>query len=203
VLLFFKTGTKNACPTTDRKEYSNQKGEIMIRRVCISFVFGICLFIFFTPAFAQNEISGWWSVKGTYLQGDFVTGDWTTLQARGKKVSYFYFFQKDSTSGTGSFVLFDESTSSYILETYTLFFKNNIVVLYIPTSFDESGNPAAATIVMRAFGSAGRITTMSGYYTLYDMENESTPDQFVRMGPVFATRVQPFQVPDEVKLLIP
>jgi hypothetical protein len=174
----------------------------MIRRICFSFVFVVCLFIFLTPAFAQNEISGWWSVKGTYLQGDFVTGDWTTLQARGKKVSYFYIFQKDSTSGTGYFVLFDEATSSYILETYTLIFKNNVVVLYIPTTFDGSDNPAAATIVMRAFGSAGRITTMSGYYTLYDTENESTTDQFVRMGPVLATRVQPFQVPDGVKQLV-
>jgi hypothetical protein len=173
----------------------------MIRRICFSFVFVMCLFIFLTPAFAQNEISGWWSVKGTYLQGDFVTGDWTTLQARGKKVSYFYFFQDTSTSGTGYFALFDESTQSYIKEIYTLYIKNNIVVLYIPTTFDTNGNPipAAATIIMRALGSAGTITLMSGYYTLYDMET----DLFVRMGPVLATRVLISQVPLAVKQLIP
>jgi hypothetical protein len=175
----------------------------MIRKICFGFVFVMGLFIFFTPAFAQNEISGWWSVKGTYLQGDFVTGDWTTLQARGKKVSYFYFFQNNSTSGTGYFVIFDELTQTYILETYTLFFKNNIVVLYIPTTFDTNENPAAATIILRAFGSASTITSMSGYYTLYDMENVATTDQFVRMGPVFATRVLISQVPDTVKQLIP
>jgi hypothetical protein len=159
------------------------------------------LFIFLTPAFAQNEISGWWSVKGTYLQGDFVTGDWTTLHAGGKKVSYFYFFQDTSTSGTGYFALFDESTQSYILEIYTLFIKNNIVVLYIPTTFDTNGNPiiAASTLILRARGSAGTITMMSGYYTLYDTET----DLFVRMGPVLATRVLISQVPDAVKLLIP
>ena len=175
----------------------------MIRRICFSFVFVMGLFIFLTPAFAQNEISGWWSVKGTYLQGDFVTGDWTTLQARGKKVSYFYFFQNTSTSGTGYFVIFDELTQSYILETYTLFIKNNIVVLYIPTTFDTNGNPAAATIILRALGSAGTITMMSGYYALYDIENEVTTDQFVRMGPVLATRVLISQVPLAVKQLIP
>ena len=175
----------------------------MIRKICFSFVLAICLFIVLPPAYAQNEISGWWSVKGTYLQGDFVTGDWTTLQARGKKVSYFYIFQDTSTSGTGYFVLLDEATQTYILETYILFFKNNIVVLYIPTGFDTNGDPAAATIVLRALGSASTITSMSGYYTLYDMENTSTTDQFVRMGPVFATRVLISQVPDAVKQLIP
>jgi len=175
----------------------------MIRRICFSFVFVMCLFIFLTPAFAQNDISGWWSVKGTYFQGDFVTGDWTTLQAGGKKVSYFYFFQNTSTSGTGYFVIFDELTQSYILETYTLFIKNNIVVLYIPTTFDTNGNPAAATIILKAPGSARTITSMSGYYALYDMENEVTTDQFVRMGPVFANAIPPSRVPDAVKQLIP
>jgi hypothetical protein len=175
----------------------------MIRRVCFSFAFVMGLFIFLTPAFAQNEISGWWSVKGTYLQGDFVTGDWTTLQARGKKVSYFYFFQDTSTSGTGYFVLWDDLSQTYILEIYTLYFKNNIVVLYIPTTFDGNGNPATSTLILKALGSAGRITSMSGYYALYDTENEVTTDQFVRMGPVLATRVLISQVPDAVKQLIP
>ena len=175
----------------------------MIRRICFSFVFVMGLFIFLTPAFAQNEISGWWSVKGTYLQGDFVTGDWTSLQARGKKVSYFYFFQDTSNSGTGYFVLWDDLSQAYILETYTLYIKNNVVVLYIPTIYDTNGNPAAATIILRALGSAGRITSMSGYYALYDMENEGTTDLFVRMGPVLATRVLISQVPAAVKELIP
>jgi hypothetical protein len=113
-----------------------------------------------------------------------------------------YLFQQTATSGTGQFVIWDDLSQSYLLEDYTLFYKNNVVVLYFPTVFDTSGNPAAANLIFKAVGSASTITSMSGYYTLYDMENESTPDQFVRMGPVLATRVPVSRVPDEVKQLI-
>ncbi len=175
----------------------------MIRRICFGLVLVLCLFVFLSPAWAQTDISGWWSVKGTYQQGDFVTGDWLSLQARGKKVSYLYIFQDTSTSGTGHFVLWDDLSGSYLLETYLLFYKNGVVVLYFPTAYDTSGNPATSTIIMRPLGSAATITMMSGYYVLYDMENEGTPDQFVRMGPVMANRVLISQVPEDVKKLIP
>jgi len=174
----------------------------MTRRICFGVISVVVFFMFLTPAWAQLDISGWWSVKGTYLQGDFVTGDWVTLHAGGKKVSYLYLFQQTATSGTGQFVIWDDLSQSYLLEDYTLFYKNNVVVLYFPTVFDTSGNPAAANLIFKAVGSASTITSMSGYYTLYDMENESTPDQFVRMGPVLATRVPVSRVPDEVKQLI-
>jgi len=174
----------------------------MTRRICLSVISVVVFFIFLTPAWAQLDISGWWSVQATYQQGDIVTGDWATFQARYKKVSYLYVFQPTSTSGTGQFVIWDESTQSYFLETYTLFYKNNVVVLYSPTVFDSSGNPAAANIIFKAVGSGSTIVSLSGYYTLYDTENESTPDQFVRMGPVLATRVPVSRVPDAVKQLV-
>jgi len=174
----------------------------MTRKIGLGVISVVAFFIFLTPAWAQLDISGWWSVKATYLQGDIVTGDWITMQARGKKVSYLYVFQETATSGTGQFVIWDDASQSYLLEVYTLFFKNNVVVLYIPTGFDSSGNPAAASITLRALGSASTITSMSGYYAAYDTENESTPDQFVRMGPVMANRVLVSQVPDAVKQLI-
>jgi hypothetical protein len=148
------------------------------------------------------DISGWWSVQGTFQQGDIVTGDWTTLQARYKKVSYLYVFQETATSGTGQFVVWDDSSQNYLLENYTLFYKNNVVVFYFPTIFDSNGNPAAANLIFKAVGSGSTIISLNGYYTVYDMENESTTDQFVRMGPVLATRVPVSRVPDAVKQLI-
>ena len=74
-----------------------------MRKICFIFVFVLGLFIS-CPQPRPNTISaGWWSGKGTYLQGDFVTGDWITLQARGKKVSYLYIFQDTSNTGTAYF----------------------------------------------------------------------------------------------------
>lgn len=174
----------------------------MKRKIFFGLVIVVCLWTFI-PSVQAQTIAGWWSGKGTYEQGDFVTGDWIALQARGKKASYLYVFQETSTSGTGHFVLWDDLSESYILETYTLFFKNNVVVLYAPTGFDPEGNPAAATIVLRPLGSASTVVSMRGYYTLYDLENTGTPDQFVRMGPVLFNRVLVDKVPLDVKLLIP
>ena len=200
--LSLEIGIKNAYLDQAEGNLAPGKGNFMTRRICLGVISVVVFFTFLPPAWAQLDISGWWSVKGTYLQGDFVTGDWVTLQARGKKVSYLYLFQETATSGTGQFVIWDDASQNYLLETYTLFFKNNIVVLYIPTVFDSGDNPAAATIILRALGSASTITTMNGYYTLYDMENEATPDQFVRMGPVMANRVLVSQVPNAVKELV-
>ncbi|OGP88479.1 MAG: hypothetical protein A2156_03375 [Deltaproteobacteria bacterium RBG_16_48_10] len=172
-------------------------------KILLSLVIALGLFNFISPAWAQFNISGWWSGKGTHEQGDFVTGDWTSLQARGKKVSYLYIFQENSNSGTGYLALWDDLSQTYLLEIYTVYIKNNVAVLYIPTGYDQDGNPAAATIVLRPFGSASTVTSMRGYYTLYDLESTVTPDQFVRMGPILLNRVLVSRVPPEVKLLIP
>ena len=156
-----------------------------------------------TPALAF-DISGWWSGKATYQQGDFVTSDWVTLQARGAKSSYLYIFQDTSTTGTGYFLIWDDASTDYLLETYNLFFKNNIVVLYIPTVFDPTtGAPAASTLVLHPLGSATNIVTMNGYYTLYDMESTATTDLFVRMGGIVFNRVLVDKVPQKAIEKVP
>ena len=176
----------------------SEKGDPMgMKKICFILVFVLGLLVYIPPAMAQYDIAGWWSGKGSYQQGDFVTGDWVTLQARGKKVSYLYIFQgPTSNTGTAYFLIWDDLSSDYLLETYYLFIKNNIVVLYFPTIFDPTtGAPGGATIVLRPLGSASTVTSLNGYYTLYDMEATGSPDLFVRMGPVFFTRVLVSQVP--------
>jgi hypothetical protein len=175
----------------------------MKRIICLSLACVLGLFLFMTPARAF-DITGWWTGKATYQQGDFVTGDWTSLRAAGKKASYLYIFQDTSTTGTGFFLIWDDLTSDYLLETYNLFVKNNIVVLYVPTFFDPTtGAPAAATLVLKPVGSASNIISMSGFYTLYDMEATSTPDLFVRMGGVVFNHVMVDKVPALAKEKVP
>jgi len=188
----------------DKSQFA-EKGERMIRRVCFGLIFVTGLFTFITPAWAQYDISGWWSGKGTYIQGDFVTGEWTSLQARGKKASYLYISQgPTSNTGTAYFLIWDDPSQDYLVEIYDLFLKNNIIVLFIPTSFDPTSDlPAGATIVLRPIGSASTITSMSGYYTLYDMETTGSPDLFVRMGPLLLNRVLVSQVPALAKGKVP
>ena len=164
------------------------------------------------PAWAQYDIAGWWSGKGTYFQGDFVTGEWTSLQARGKKVSYLYISQgPTSNTGIAYFLIWDDASQDYLLEVYNLFIKNNVLVLFVPTVFDlttpttdfPSGPPAGATIVLRPIGSATTVTSMSGYYTEYDMETTASPETFVRMGPVLFTPVLVSRVPQLAKDKLP
>ena len=175
----------------------------MKRKICLSLVCVLGLFILMTPALAY-DISGWWSGKATYQQGDFVTGDWINLQARGAKSSYLYVFQETSTAGTAHFLIWDDITQDYLLETYNLFIKNNVIVLYIPTFFDPTtGAPAAATIVLKPFGSANYITSMNGFYTLYDMEATGTTDLFVRMGGVVFNHVLVGKVPQKAAEKVP
>ncbi len=184
----------------------------MIKKICLSLVFVMCLFMFMTPAWAQYDIAGWWSGKGTYLQGDFVTGDWTSLQARGKKASYLFISQgPTSNTGTAHFLIWDDASQDYLVEIYDLFIKNNVLVLFVPTAFDlttptidfPAGPPAGSTIVLRPIGSASTVTLMSGYYTAYDMETTASPETFVRMGPVLFTRVLVSQVPQLAKDKLP
>ena len=181
-----------------------EKGDRMMRKIFFCLVFIISFVLFGTPAWAQYDIAGWWSGKGTYEQGDFVTGDWISLQARGKKVSYLYItFQGISNTGTADFVIWDDLNQDYILEPYNLFVKNNLVVLFIPTFYDSStGLPAGATIILRPLGSASTTTSMKGFYTLYDLETGGSADLFVRMGSIMLNRVLVKQVPDQVKELV-
>jgi hypothetical protein len=175
----------------------------MKRTICIGLVCVLGLFLLEAPASAY-DIAGWWSGKGTYQQGDFVTGDWVSLQARGKKVSYLYIFQQTSNSGVAYFLIWDDITNDYLLETYNLYIKNNVIVLSIPTFFDPTtGAPAAGTIILRPYGSASIITSMTGFYTLYDMESSGTTDLFVRMGPVVFNPVLVDKVPPLAKTKVP
>jgi hypothetical protein len=183
----------------------------MIRRICFGLSLATILF-YMTPAWAQYDIAGWWSGKGTYMQGDFVTGEWTSLQARGKKASYLHISQgPTSNTGTAHFLIWDDESQDYLVEVYSLFVRNNVIVLFIPTTFDattptvdfSAGPPAGSTLVLRAIGSARTVTMMTGYYTLYDMETAVSPDLFVRTGPVSFTSVLVSQVPQSAKDKLP
>ena len=173
-------------------------------KIFLSLVFVLVFSILIPPALAQYDIAGWWSGKGTYIQGDFVTGEWVSLQARGKKVSYLYIFQETSNTGTAHLLIWDDQSQDYLSEVYNLFIKNNIIVLYIPTLFDPTtGSPAGATMVLRPVGSASAIVSMSGYYTLYDMESTGSTDLFVRMGPIMFNPVLVNLVPQLAKDKVP
>lgn len=155
-----------------------------------------------TPASAQYNIWGWWRARLSVEQGDFVTGEWTRVRDEGKKGAYLYFFQETSNTGKGYLVFWSKGDQNYILESYDLHMKNNVIVLYIPTFYDTEGYPAASSIILRPIGSATIINSMSGFYTLYDLEDSGSPERFVRMGSVFLTPVTPNKVPNEVKELI-
>ncbi|RPJ08321.1 MAG: hypothetical protein EHM36_05620 [Deltaproteobacteria bacterium] len=174
-------------------------------KICLSLVGVLSLFIFMTPAWAQYDIAGWWSGKATYEQGDFVLGDWVNLEGRGKKASYLYIFQETSNAGTAHFLIWDDETLDYLLETYSLYIRNGICVLYIPTFFDPTtGAPAGSTIVLKPNGSPFHFTSMKGHYTLFDMEATGTTDLFVRMATVMFNRVFNVElVPQKAKEKVP
>lgn len=177
----------------------NKKGYFCFVLILSSLLF---IALWATPASAQYNIAGWWKARLSVEQGDFVTGEWIRVRDEGKKGAYLYFFQETSNTGTGDLVFWSKSDQRYILESYNLYIRNNVIVLYIPTFYDTLGNPAASSIVLRPSGSAMIITYMSGFYTLYDFEASGSPDLFVRMGSIFLTPVTPNKVPEEVKKLI-
>jgi hypothetical protein len=173
----------------------------MKRRIITSLVVAISLMISVTYAYAI-DIDGWWKVKTILQQGDFTTGEWTTFHGAGKKASYIYIFnaQEGSYGGPAWLYLWDDEGGGYIEEVYPLIYiKNNVIVLFGPTSVDANGNDWGNTIVLRPYGPIGYPNQMKGFYTLYDMENQGTPDQFVRMGTLVMVRVAPNLVPVEVK----
>jgi hypothetical protein len=184
----------------------------MNKRVFISLIAIFTVFAAIPNAHSLN-IDGWWKARMTMEQGDFVTGEWTVLQATAKKVSYIYIFNamENTFSGIAWLILWDPAASSYFIEPgtptenhYTVYNKNNICVLAVPSVIDIDGNAAGgSTITLRIHGTPNFATSLSGFYTLYDLENVGTPDLFVRMGPVHATRIEPANVPVDVMNLIP
>ncbi len=175
----------------------------MIKKTFFLFLFILISFLFHMlwsiPAFAQYDIAGWWKVRFVVDQGDFVTGEWIKIHDQERKGAYVHIFQQDSNRGNADLIFWSPGDQRYFVESYDLYLRNNIVVLYIPTFYDGEGNPAASTIVLRQIGS----TVMRGYHTLYDMEQSGSSDLFVRMGPVIFTKVNVNMVPNEVKQLIP
>jgi hypothetical protein len=176
----------------------------MKKNILICFIFFICFFIFISNTYADSNIAGWWKVAMTIQQGDFVTGVWDTFQDQGKKRCYFYIDLPSSSSGTAYLALWNPLEGNYILETYTLYIRNSIAALVIPSSVDANGDLiSGSTIILRVYGSPNHLSNMKGYYTLFDRENIGTPEEFVRMGPVNAYRIDVKQVPEDVKDLIP
>ncbi len=169
-------------------------------KIFFGFLIVLVLSVYVTPSSAQ-DISGWWSGKGTYQQGDCVTGDWTLLQARGKKMSYLYISPLDTQ--LAYFLIWDDLSSDYLVEIYYVYTRFNIVALYMPTFYDSTNAPATSTIILRAVGSASTITSMSGYYALYDFESEGSPDLFVRTGSIIFNHVLVDKVPQLAKEKIP
>ena len=176
----------------------------MKKNVLIYLIFFICFHIFISNTYADSNIAGWWRATITIQQGDFVTGVWDTIYSQGKKRSYFYIDLPSSLSGTAYLALWNPLEGNYILETYTLYIRNNIAALVIPSSVDANGDLiSGSTIILRVYGSPNHLSNMKGYYTLFDRENTVTPEEFVRMGPVSAYRIDVRQVPEDVKDLIP
>jgi hypothetical protein len=177
----------------------------MKKNVLIYLIFFICFFIFISNTYADSNIAGWWRATITIQQGDFVTGVWDTIYSQGKKRSYFYIDLPSSLSGTAYLALWNDLEENYILETYTLYIRNNIAVLVIPSAVDATNGDvmSGSTIILRVYGSPNNLYNMKGFYTLFDRENAVTPEEFVRMGPVSAYRIGVREVPKDVKDLIP
>ena len=162
----------------------------MKQKIIISVLVVIGLSISITSTHAQG-INGWWIARMTIDQGNFIYGDWLRIYSQGKKSSYLYIRSASESffSGKADVALWDEEGGNYIKESYTVYIRNNIVVFIIPTTVDAAGNfLSGATMVLRAYGSPNVITFMKGYYTLYDIENAGTPEEFVRMGTVSMNR---------------
>ena len=171
------------------------------------FVYLIVLAAFLLSAAGSHalDINGWWRAKMPMEQGDFVTAEWITLNGTGKRVSYFYIYGASentlSSGPTASLFIWDDEANDYICEQYYVYMRNNSVALVLPTQADPDNNQLwwGSTIILRVYGTPNRATSMEGHYTLFDWENAGSTDQFVRMGPVHATPVDPNKVPDPAK----
>jgi len=180
----------------------------MKKNLFVSIFVIITTLIMLSHAYAL-EIEGWWKASMTYDYADFATGEWKIIRATGANVSYLYFYNihEYTYSGIGYLVLDGGEGVGYYLNIappgyYTVYVKNNIIVLFIQSGLFDENMAVGSTIILKPFGS-GNMSQLKGYYTEYDIENEGTPEQFIRMGSISATRVNVQMVPDEVKELIP
>ena len=176
----------------------------MKKKILTSLMVVIGLIISTTFACAI-DIDGWWAVRTNFLQGDFQTGEWTTLLSYGKEVAYMYITntEENSYGGPAWLFLWNDSTQQYDEETYPITYtRNGVIVFFTPALQDQDGNYYANTIVLRPYGSPGSPYLMKGYYTFFDTENLVTPEQFVRMGSLFMGRIQPQNVPTAVQDLL-
>ena len=169
---------------------------------------GVLVLFFFAESPQALDIYGWWKVKFTVDQGDFQTGEWVGIKGAGKKAAYLYFSNSPPPYGSAVLLIWDDASNDYIREPaeqgYAAYIYNNIVVLSLGAAFDDNGVPlVGGTIVLKPYGTSYLPYMMRGYYTVYDRETEGTEDQFVRMGSLSATRVQPAQVPELAKEKVP
>jgi len=179
-------------------------------RIITILVIAISLMISVSYTYAI-DIDGWWKVKMNVLQGDFVTGKWTKFTGLGKHGAYMYISGVNENSynlplypGSGAwFYLWDGEAGEYIEEIYPfIYVKNGIIVLFMPTGGpDENGNFWGCTIVLRPYQFLGQVYLMKGFYTLFDMENQGSIEQFIRMGALEMNKVNVNNVPKEVKNL--
>ena len=157
-------------------------------------------FFLFVPGLHALDITGWWKLTMNLDQGDFQTGQWRSWRSAGKGVSYLYVSSTDLPDGWAVLLLWDEASSDYIREPsegyYGGYIFNNIIVFSLG-QFSLDGVPVVGgTMTFRPIGSSVRPYMMRGVYSVYDRETEGTPDQFVRMGTMSATRIAPEYVPE-------
>jgi hypothetical protein len=179
----------------------------MKKNIFIYILVTVTALIMISRAYAL-DIEGWWRATMTMDYADFPTGEWQIIRATGKNTSYLYFsnIQEYTYSGIGYLVLYDGSDGYYLNIAppgyYTVYLRNNIAVLFIQSGLFDENQASGSTIILRLVGS-GNTSQLKGFYTEYDIENTGTPEQFIRMGPISATRVNVQMVPDDAKKLIP
>ena len=155
------------------------------------------------------DIEGWWKANMNIEYADLVTGEWDSIRAIGTLASYLYFFNVNENTFSGAgYLILNKGNNEYYTNIvdghYTVYFRNNAVVLFIQSGLLGEGDQAVgSTIILRANGTPTTVTQLKGYYTEYDIENTGTQEQFIRMATISATRVNVELVPEGAKNLIP
>ena len=155
------------------------------------------------------DIEGWWKANMNIEYADLVTGEWDSIRAIGTLASYLYFFNVNENTFSGAgYLILNKGNNEYYTNIvdghYTVYFRNNAVVLFIQSGLLGEGDQASGSmIILKAYGTPTTVTQLKGYYTEYDIENTGTPEQFIRMGTISATRVNVELVPEGAKNLIP
>jgi hypothetical protein len=184
------------------------KGDVMKKSILFLFVTTLAIFTIINGAHAL-DIDGWWKATMQIEYSDLVTGEWETIRAIGTMASYLYFFNVNENTFSGAgYLILNRGNNEYYTNLvdgyYTVYFRNNVVVLFIQSGLFPDGIEAVgSTIVLKAHSTPTTVTKLTGYYTEYDIENTGTPEQFIRMGTISATRVNVEMVPEGAKNLIP